>query len=247
MVDVVGQVPQGVAVSDPSATIADADAGQTVSGLSSVDEAVTAIASGRPVIVADDEHRENEGDVILSAELATPEWIAWTVANSSGFICAPVSNEIADTLDLPPMVAHNEDVRGTAYTVTVDAAVGVTTGISAHDRARTLRVLADPASVRGDLHRPGHVVPLRARPGGVRERAGHTEAAIELVTAAGLRPAAAICEIVDVDGSMMRLPGLVALGARAGVPVITIAALVEWLDAADRAAAEPSPTEGTSR
>ncbi|PYY48590.1 3,4-dihydroxy-2-butanone-4-phosphate synthase [Curtobacterium sp. MCLR17_043] len=217
-------------------------------GLSSIEAAIASIAAGRPVIVVDDEDRENEGDVILSAELASPEWIAWTVAHSSGFICAPLSTEIADALDLPPMVAHNEDVRGTAYTVTVDAAVGVTTGISAHDRARTLRVLADPTSVRDDLHRPGHVVPLRARPGGVRERAGHTEAAIELVTAAGLRPAAAICEIVDEDGSMMRLPALVALGAREGVPVITIAALAEWLDAADRAAAATAaPTEGTTR
>ena len=217
-------------------------------GSSSIEAAIASVAAGRPVIVVDDEDRENEGDVILSAELASPEWIAWTVAHSSGFICAPVSTEIADALDLPPMVAHNEDVRGTAYTVTVDAAVGVTTGISAHDRARTLRVLADPTSVRDDLHRPGHVVPLRARPGGVRERAGHTEAAIELVTAAGLRPAAAICEIVDEDGSMMRLPALVALGAREGVPVITIAALAEWLDAADRAAAATAaPTEGTTR
>jgi 3,4-dihydroxy 2-butanone 4-phosphate synthase/GTP cyclohydrolase II len=216
--------------------------------LSSVETAIASVAAGRPVIVVDDEDRENEGDVVLSAELASPEWIAWTVAHSSGFICAPVSAEIADALDLPPMVARNEDVRGTAYTVTVDAAVGVTTGISAHDRARTLRVLADPTSVRDDLHRPGHVVPLRARPGGVRERAGHTEAAIELVTAAGLRPAAAICEIVDEDGSMMRLPALVALGAREGVPVITIAALAEWLDAADRAAAATAaPTEGTTR
>lgn len=217
-------------------------------GLASVEAAIASVAAGRPVIVVDDEDRENEGDVILSAELATPEWIAWTVAHSSGFICAPVSTGIADALDLPPMVQHNEDVRGTAYTVTVDAAVGVTTGISAHDRARTLRVLADPTSVRDDLHRPGHVVPLRARPGGVRERAGHTEAAIELVTAAGLRPAAAICEIVDEDGGMMRLPALVALGAREGVPVITIAALVEWLDAADRTAAAAAPsTEGTAR
>jgi 3,4-dihydroxy 2-butanone 4-phosphate synthase/GTP cyclohydrolase II len=216
--------------------------------LSSVETAIASVAAGRPVIVVDDEDRENEGDVVLSAELASPEWIAWTVAHSSGFICAPVSAEIADALDLPPMVVRNEDVRGTAYTVTVDAAVGVTTGISAHDRARTLRVLADPTSVRDDLHRPGHVVPLRARPGGVRERAGHTEAAIELVTAAGLRPAAAICEIVDEDGSMMRLPALVALGAREGVPVITIAALAEWLDAADRAAAATAaPTEGTTR
>lgn len=214
-------------------------------GLASIEDAIAAIAAGRPVIVADDERRENEGDVILAAELASPEWIAWTVAHSSGFVCAPVSAEIADALDLPPMVAHNEDPRGTAYTVTVDAASGITTGISAHDRARTLQVLADPASVRSDLHRPGHVVPLRARPGGVRERAGHTEAAIELVTAAGLRPAAAICEIVDDDGSMMRLPRLVELGAREGVPVITIAALVDWLDAADRAS--ETPTEGTTR
>ncbi|MBB1198316.1 MULTISPECIES: 3,4-dihydroxy-2-butanone-4-phosphate synthase [Curtobacterium] len=228
--------------------VAEAGAVPQALGLSSIEAAIASIAAGRPVIVVDDEDRENEGDVILSAELASPEWIAWTVAHSSGFICAPLSTEIADALDLPPMVAHNEDVRGTAYTVTVDAAVGVTTGISAHDRARTLRVLADPTSVRDDLHRPGHVVPLRARPGGVRERAGHTEAAIELVTAAGLRPAAAICEIVDEDGSMMRLPALVALGAREGVPVITIAALAEWLDAADRAAAATAaPTEGTTR
>lgn len=233
---VAGSGPSAVG-SGPSAT----------RGLSSVEDAVAAIAAGRPVIVADDEHRENEGDVVLAAELATPEWIAWTVAHSSGFICAPVSADIADALDLPPMVAHNEDVRGTAYTVTVDAAVGVTTGISAHDRARTLRVLADPTSVRDDLHRPGHVVPLRARPGGVRERAGHTEASIELVTAAGLRPAAAICEIVGDDGEMMRLPQLVELGAREGVPVITIAALVDWLDAADRAATDVASTEGTTR
>jgi len=225
----------------PSVTTA---AAASAPGLSSVEQAIAAIAAGRPVIVADDEHRENEGDVVLSAELATPEWIAWTVAHSSGFICAPVSAEIADALDLPPMVQHNEDVRGTAYTVTVDAAVGVTTGISAHDRARTLRVLADPTSVRDDLHRPGHVVPLRARAGGVRERAGHTEAAIDLVTAAGLRPAAAICEIVDEQGGMMRLPELVGLGTREGVPVITIAALATWLDAADRAA-DVARTEGT--
>ncbi|PCN49104.1 3,4-dihydroxy-2-butanone-4-phosphate synthase [Curtobacterium sp. 'Ferrero'] len=229
-------------VGGPVASTVDEDA--AVSGLATIEAAVAAIAAGRPVIVADDEHRENEGDVILSAELATPEWIAWTVAHSSGFICAPVSAEIADALDLPPMVAVNEDPRGTAYTVTVDAASGITTGISAHDRARTLRVLADPSSVRSDLHRPGHVVPLRARPGGVRERAGHTEAAIELVTAAGLRPAAAICEIVDDDGSMMRLPRLVELGAREGVPVITIAALADWLDAADRAS--DARTEGTA-
>ncbi|PZF58652.1 3,4-dihydroxy-2-butanone-4-phosphate synthase [Curtobacterium sp. MCBD17_034] len=204
-------------------------------GLASVEEALRSLIAGRPVIVADDEQRENEGDVVLAAELATPEWIAWTVRHSSGFICAPVSAAIADALDLPPMVERSEDVRGTAYTVTVDAAAGITTGISASDRARTLRVLADPRSQRGDLHRPGHVVPLRARPGGVRERPGHTEAAIDLVTAAGLRAAAAICEIVGDDGAMMRLPALLELGACEGVPVITIAELSAWLTARDGA------------
>ncbi len=217
----------------------DTDAGSPTSAsrLATIPEALVAIRAGRPVIVVDDEHRENEGDIVFAAETATAEWVAWTVAHSSGFICAPLSGSIADALDLPPMVQRNEDVRQTAYTVTVDAASGVTTGISAHDRARTLRVLADPRSTRDDLHRPGHVVPLRARPGGVRERAGHTEAAIELVTLAGLRPAAAICEIVAADGEMMRLPELIEFGGREEVPVITIAALIEWVAGAPAARA----------
>jgi len=207
----------------------------TAPGEATIEEALGHLRRGRPVIVVDAEDREDEGDVVLAAELATPEWIAWTVRVSSGFLCAPVSGEIADALDLPPMVARNEDVRGTAYTVSVDAAHGVTTGISAHDRATTLRVLADPRSVRDDLHRPGHVLPLRAVPGGVRVRAGHTEAAVDLVSAAGLRPAAAICEIVGDDGGMMRLPALLELGASEGVPVVTIASLVTWLGAAPTA------------
>jgi 3,4-dihydroxy 2-butanone 4-phosphate synthase/GTP cyclohydrolase II len=148
---------------------------------------------------------------------------------SSGFVCAPMTNEIADRLDLPPMVAHNEDARGTAYTVSVDAAAGVTTGISASDRATTLRTLASPTSVRDDLHRPGHVLPLRARDGGVRERNGHTEASVDLMKAAGLRPVAVISEIVGDDGEMMRLRALLEFGAREGVPVVTIADLVTWL------------------
>jgi 3,4-dihydroxy-2-butanone 4-phosphate synthase len=200
------------------------------SPLNTVETALDHLRVGRPVIVADDESRENEGDVILSGELATQEWMAWLVRVSSGLVCAPVTAEIADRLDLPPMVAHNEDARGTAYTVTVDSARGVTTGISAHDRAHTLRVLADAKSVRADLHRPGHILPLRAVPGGVRSRAGHTEAAVDLMIAAGLRPVAAISEIVADDGEMMRLPGLVELGSREGVPVITIAELISWLD-----------------
>lgn len=206
--------------------------------LSTIDEALASLRAGRPVIVADDEDRENEGDVILSAELATPEWVAWTVRWSSGFLCAPMTGDIADRLDLPPMVARNEDVRGTAYTVSVDASVGGTTGISASDRANTLRVLASDDSTPDHLKRPGHILPLRAVDGGVRVRAGHTEASVELMRLAGLAPVAGIAEVVAEDGEMMRLPGLVELGAENGIPVITIAQLIEHLDAVDPVAAD---------
>ncbi|MGG7452192.1 GTP cyclohydrolase II [Plantibacter auratus] len=205
--------------------------------IASIPEALEALRQGRPVIVADDEGRENEGDVILAAESATQEWIAWTVRHSSGFICAPMTNEIADRLALPPMVALNEDPRGTAYTVTVDAADRLSTGISAADRAHTLRVLADPAAVPASLSRPGHIVPLRAVDGGVRERDGHTEAAVDLMKLAGLVPVGAISEIVADDGEMMRLPGLIALGEREGVLVTTIAALIAFLEENPDAAA----------
>ncbi len=212
--------------------------------LGTIDEALDALRAGRPIIVADDESRENEGDVILSAELATPEWVAWTVRWSSGFICAPMTAEIADGLDLPPMVAVNEDARGTAYTVSVDAADRITTGISAADRAHTLNVLADPESEPSSIHRPGHILPLRAVDGGVRERAGHTEAAVEFMRLAGLRPVGAIAEIVAEDGSMMRLPGLIELGERDGIPVVTIEQLIQHLEEHDPRAAE---TESTQR
>jgi 3,4-dihydroxy 2-butanone 4-phosphate synthase/GTP cyclohydrolase II len=198
--------------------------------LSDIPDALDALRSGRPVIVVDDEGRENEGDVVLAAALASQEWIAWTVRHSSGFLCAPMTNEIADRLELPLMVSYNEDVRGTAYTVTVDAADRITTGISAADRAHTMRVLADPASMPASLHRPGHVLPLRAVDGGVRERDGHTEASVDLMKLAGLMPVAVISEIVADDGEMMRLPGLLDLGEREGIPVITIAELIAWLD-----------------
>ena len=198
--------------------------------LSTIPEALEALRAGRPVIVADDESRENEGDIILSAQLATPEWLAWTIRWSSGYICAPMPAEWADRLALPPMVAVNEDARGTAYTVSVDAADRVSTGISATDRSHTLNVLADPASVPSSVIRPGHILPLRAVDGGVRERAGHTEAGVELMRLAGLQPVAAIGEVVAEDGSMMRLPGLEELGAREGVPVITIEQLIAYLD-----------------
>lgn len=198
--------------------------------LSTIPEALTALRAGRPVLVADDENRENEGDVILSAELATPEWVAWMVRWTSGLVCAPMPAELADHLDLPPMVAVNQDARSTAYTVSVDAAVGITTGISAADRASTLNVLAHAGSTAASVIRPGHILPLRAVDGGVRERAGHTEAAVELMRLAGLRPVGAIAEVVADDGAMMRLPGLLELGARDQVPVITIEQLIAYLD-----------------
>lgn len=198
--------------------------------LATIPEALAALRQGKPVLVADDEGRENEGDVILSAELATRDWVAWTVRNTSGYICAPMTNEIADRLELPIMVSDSQDVRHTAYTITVDASDRITTGISAADRAHTLRALGNPDAVATDLIRPGHIVPLRAVDGGVRQRAGHTEAAVDLMTLAGLTPVGAICEVVDDNGDMMRLPGLIALGERDGLPVITIAALVDYLN-----------------
>ena len=198
--------------------------------LSTIPEALDALRAGKPVIVADDENRENEGDIILSAELATTEWLAWTIRWSSGFLCAPMPADWADRLDLPPMVAQNEDSRSTAYTVSVDAADRVSTGISAADRSHTLNVLADPASTPTSVIRPGHVLPLRAVDGGVRERAGHTEAAVELMRLAGLQPVGAIGEVVAEDGSMMRMPGLLELGASEGIPVITIEQLIAYLD-----------------
>lgn len=215
--------------------------------IATIDEAIAAIRAGRPVIVADNEHRENEGDVILSAELATAEWVAWSVRNSSGLLCAPMSNEVADQLDLPMMVERNEDARNTAYTVTVDAAEGVTTGISASDRATTLRALARADAKPEDVRRPGHVLPLRAVDGGVRARDGHTEAAVELMGLAGLRPVAMIGEIVADDGEMMRLPGLLELGAAEQVPVITIEQLIQYLNEHDPAGArEQNVSRGVS-
>lgn len=198
--------------------------------LATIPEVLEALRAGKPVIVADDEARENEGDAIMAAEFATQEWIAWMVRHTSGFLCAPMTNAIADRLELPLMTERNEDVRGTAYTISVDAADRTSTGISAADRAHTLRVLADPASTPERLIRPGHILPLRAVDGGVRERAGHTEAAVDLMLLAGLSPVGVIGEIVADDGDMMRLPGLIELGARDGLPVTTVAALIEWMD-----------------
>lgn len=171
--------------------------------LDSVEDAIAAIARGEAVIVVDNEDRENEGDLIFAAEKATPELVAFMVRHTSGYICVALENEDADRLNLPPMVARNEDVRSTAYTVTVDAATG-TTGISARSRCETIQRLADPTRGADDFTRPGHIVPLRARENGVLARNGHTEASVDLARLAGLRPAGVLCEIVsDADPTDM--------------------------------------------
>ncbi|MFI2472783.1 bifunctional 3,4-dihydroxy-2-butanone-4-phosphate synthase/GTP cyclohydrolase II [Nocardia xishanensis] len=196
--------------------------------LDPVETAIAAIAAGGMAVVVDDENRENEGDLILAAELATTESIAFLVRHTSGVLCAPMAGPDLDRLLLPPMTAVNEDPKGTAYTVSVDAAHGVSTGISAADRASTLRTLADPRTEAHELTRPGHVFPLRAHPSGVLGRAGHTEAAVDLVRLAGLRPAGVIAEVVRDDGAMARLPELREFARAHGLPIISIADLIEY-------------------
>ena len=169
--------------------------------LDSIERAITDIKAGRAVVVIDDEDRENEGDLIFAAELATPELVAFMVRYTSGYICVPITEEEADRLDLPPMFRVNQDRRGTAYTVTVDAREGVTTGISAADRAHTIRLLANPNATAADFSRPGHVVPLRAKDGGVLRRPGHTEAAVDLAVLAGLAPGRRAVRDRQRDGS----------------------------------------------
>lgn len=203
-------------------------------GFSPIEHALAELRAGRPVLVLDDEDRENEGDVILAAEPLTEAWLGWTVRHTSGYLCAPMPASRADELDLPLMVSHNADPLRTAYTVSCDAAEGVTTGISAHDRTQTLRVLADPTSGPRSLVRPGHILPLRAREGGVLERRGHTEAAVDLCRLAGLQPVGVIGELVHDDGSMMRTPDVLALGEAEGLAVITIAELASWRATHDR-------------
>ena len=196
-----------------------------------IDQALEALRKGRPVIVVDDEGRENEGDLILAAEAATTEWVAFMVRHTSGYLCAPMPGDFVDRLGLAPMVVDNEDTRKTAYTVSVDASDRDTTGISADDRAHTSRVLADPESGPTSLKRPGHVIPLRAVDGGVRERSGHTEAAVELTRLAGLQPVGLIGELVADTGEMLRMKELLAFGIEHDLPLITIADLIDYLEA----------------
>ncbi|MRH93079.1 3,4-dihydroxy-2-butanone-4-phosphate synthase [Nocardia sp. SYP-A9097] len=191
-----------------------------------VDDAVREVAAGRMVIVVDNENRENEGDLIMAAELATPEALGFLIRYTGGVVCAPMPGEFADRLDLPPMTTANQDCKQTAFTVTVDAVQGVVSGISAEDRAITLRALAHPSTATGDLQRPGHVFPLRAHPGGLAERQGHTEAGVELMRLAGLTPVAAISEVCHDDGSVMRLAALRAFADTHGLKLISIDQLI---------------------
>ena len=193
-----------------------------------VEAAIEDIRLGKMVIVADDENRENEGDLVCAAELVTPEIINFMATHARGLICLSLTAERADALDLRPMTELNTEALGTAFTVSVDAAhrFGVTTGISAWDRATTIKVCMDPASVPGDLRRPGHVFPLRARAGGVLRRVGQTEASVDLARLAGLRPGGVICEILNEDGTMARRPQLEEFARLHGIRFITVAQIV---------------------
>ncbi|WP_067692215.1 bifunctional 3,4-dihydroxy-2-butanone-4-phosphate synthase/GTP cyclohydrolase II [Nocardia jejuensis] len=196
--------------------------------LDSIATAVATIAAGGMVLVVDDENRENEGDLVLAAEKATAANIGFMVRHTSGVVCVPMAGEDLDRLALPPMTAVNQDPKGTAYTVSVDAISGVSTGISAADRAHTMQLLADPRTRADELSRPGHVFPLRAHPRGVLGRGGHTEASVDLARLAGLRPAAVIAEVVADDGSMARLPELLVMAREHEIPIISIADLIEY-------------------
>ncbi|WP_016905557.1 bifunctional 3,4-dihydroxy-2-butanone-4-phosphate synthase/GTP cyclohydrolase II [Streptomyces xiaopingdaonensis] len=222
----------------PRSRTGDPLAGESV--LDPVEQAVRDIAAGLPVVVVDDEDRENEGDLVVAAELVTPELVAFMMNECRGLICTPMAADDLDRLDLPQMVAHNTESMGTAFTVSVDASHehGTTSGISAADRAATIRLLADPEAAARDFVRPGHVFPLRARDGGVLERTGHTEAGVDLVRLAGLRPAAAIVEIAGEDGAMLRLPELVPFARKHGLTLVSIADL-----AAHRSSPHAAPDE----
>lgn len=201
---------------------------QRTEAFDTVADAIEAIANGEFVIVVDDTDRENEGDLIIAAEKITTEKMAFLVRHSSGLVCVAMQAQRLQTLELPQMVTENADPFRTAFTVSVDYKYGTTSGISAADRALTLRALADPASQASDFHRPGHLFPLRARLGGVLERPGHTEAAHDLAVLAGLQPVGVLCEIVNDDGSMARRPDLFKFAKQHGLKIITIAEMIAY-------------------
>jgi 3,4-dihydroxy 2-butanone 4-phosphate synthase / GTP cyclohydrolase II len=199
-----------------------------VTGFASVEEAIEDIRAGKMVVVVDDPDRENEGDLVVAAEFANDEAVNFMATHARGLICLCLAGERCDQLGLPPMTYNNEARLGTAFTVSVEAREGVTTGISAADRAHTIAVAIDPASTPHDLVQPGHIFPLRARDGGVLRRAGQTEAAVDLARLAGLTPAGVVCEIMNEDGTMARVPDLVPYCERHGLRMITVADLIEY-------------------
>ncbi len=194
----------------------------------SIEEAIEEIRAGRILVVVDDEDRENEGDLVMAADRATPAAVNFMAKHGRGLICVPMAGEQLDALQIWMMVSDNTAPMGTAFTVTVDARRDVTTGTSAHDRAVTIRTLVDPKTRPEDLTRPGHILPLRAMPGGVLRRAGHTEASVDLARLAGGTPAGVICEVMDEDGGMARVPELLALARAHDLKVITIKDLIEY-------------------
>ena len=198
------------------------------SNFDSIETAIQTIAAGGVVIVTDDEGRENEGDLVMAAEKVTPELVNMMIRHARGLICVPMTEPHLKRLGINPMVQQNREAHRTAFTVSVDAAEGITTGISAFDRARTIKLLSDPATRSDELVQPGHIFPLCARPGGVLERAGHTEAAVDLAALAGLKPAAVICEVLTEDGSMARLAELSEFKVRHKVPLVSIKSLIEY-------------------
>ncbi len=212
-----------------------------------VESALQEIAAGRLVIVTDDEDRENEGDLIMAAAKVTPQSIGMMVRYCSGIICVPATEPQLKRLGLGPMVGQNRESRRTDFTVSVDAAEGITTGVSAQDRSQTICILADPRARPEQLVQPGHVFPLRARPGGVLERAGHTEAAVDLAVLAGLPPAGVLCELVNDDGTVQRLPELLEFKQKFGLRMISIAQLIEYRIKREKlvefVCSKPFPTE----
>ena len=195
---------------------------------SPIEEIVEEIKAGKMVIVCDDEDRENEGDLTMAAELVTPEDINFMATYGRGLICLPMAGEIIDRLEIPEMTRHNTSRMGTAFTASIEAKSGITTGISAADRAHTCRVAVDEATGPEDLEMPGHVFPLRARPGGVLQRAGQTEAAVDLARLAGFKPAGVICEVMKEDGTMARVPDLEKFSKEHGVKMVTVAQIIEY-------------------
>jgi 3,4-dihydroxy 2-butanone 4-phosphate synthase/GTP cyclohydrolase II len=220
---------------------------RAASPFATIEEAIEDIRSGRFVVVVDDADRENEGDLTIAAQFVTPDAINFMATHGRGLICLCLTPERCDELELRPMTDRNETPHGTAFTVSIEAREGVSTGISAHDRARTIQVAIDPQSVPHDLVQPGHVFPLRARPGGVLQRAGQTEAAVDLARLAGLIPAGVVCEIMNDDGTMARVPDLVSFCERHGVRMVTVADLIEYRrrreKLVERAVAVRLPTE----